>query len=136
MATMDRRRFLRQGAMAGGSLAALGPLAAYYAKSADGAVMAADGYGPLVVARTPLSRQALAGVTIAVPGTLTSAFLALRLYLGRDFQHRVVPFDRILDVVALGGADAGLVIPAGQLTNGTVTRVARRFGFWEDVEVG
>ena len=51
-------------------------------------------------------------------GTLTSAVLALRLYLGREFEHRVVPFDRILDVVAEGGADAGLVIHEGQLTYG------------------
>ena len=48
MATMDRRSFLRQSAIAGGSLAALGPLAAYYAKSASGAVLATEGYGPLV----------------------------------------------------------------------------------------
>jgi 1,4-dihydroxy-6-naphthoate synthase len=58
----------------------------------------------------------LATVDVAVPGTMTSAFLALRLCLGRDFEHTVVPFDRILDVVENGEADAGLIIHEGQLT--------------------
>jgi 1,4-dihydroxy-6-naphthoate synthase len=77
-----------------------------------------DGYGPMVVAREPLSLDELGGKTIAVPGTLTSAFLALRLCLGREFEYRVVPFDRILDVVRDGEVDAGLVIHEGQLTYG------------------
>jgi 1,4-dihydroxy-6-naphthoate synthase len=75
-----------------------------------------DGYGPCVVARTPLTLADLASVKVAVPGTMTSAFLALRLCLGHDFEHVVVPFDRILDVVENGEADAGLVIHEGQLT--------------------
>jgi 1,4-dihydroxy-6-naphthoate synthase len=63
----------------------------------------------------------LEGKTIAVPGTLTSAFLALRLWLGRDFEHVVVPFDEIIPVVARGEyqgrkIDAGLIIHEGQLT--------------------
>jgi 1,4-dihydroxy-6-naphthoate synthase len=52
---------------------------------------------------------------IAVPGKMTSAFLALQLYLG-DFKHVVVPFDQIFDAVANGKADAGLIIHEGQLT--------------------
>ena len=71
------------------------------------------GYGPIVVGREPV---ALDEVEIVVPGTMTTAFLALRLYLGRDFRYRVVPFDRILEEVASGDADAGLLIHEGQLT--------------------
>lgn len=77
-----------------------------------------DGYGPRIVAREPLSPQRLAGLTIAIPGTLTSAFLALQLYLGRPFEFRLTPFDRILEAVRDGEADAGLVIHEGQLTYG------------------
>ena len=49
---------------------------------------------------------------IAVPGTLTTAFLTLRLLLGREFTYEVLPFDQILGAVAEGRYDAGLIIPA------------------------
>ena len=62
---------------------------------------------------TPASK---AEATIAVPGTLTSAFLALQLAAGTELTTTVVPFDQILDVVVDGKADAGLVIHEGQLT--------------------
>lgn len=76
-----------------------------------------DGYGPLVVTREPQSVESLKGATIAVPGEMTTAFLAMNLLLGRgSFDHRVVMFDKILDDVATGKADAGLVIHEGQLT--------------------
>ena len=74
-----------------------------------------SGYGPIVVAREPLSRERLREIEIAVPGTMTTAFLALRLCVG-DFRYRVVPFDEILDEVKGGRADAGLLIHEGQLT--------------------
>ena len=74
-----------------------------------------SGYGPIVVAREPLTKDALRKAHIAVPGRMTTAFLVLRLYLG-DFDNHVVPFDRVLDEVVLGRADAGLVIHEGQLT--------------------
>jgi 1,4-dihydroxy-6-naphthoate synthase len=74
-----------------------------------------SGYGPIVVAREPVS---LAEVEIAVPGTMTTAFLALRLAIG-DFRYREVPFDQILDEVVEGRADAGLLIHEGQLTYAT-----------------
>jgi 1,4-dihydroxy-6-naphthoate synthase len=74
-----------------------------------------SGYGPIVVAREPLSDDDLRQIEIAVPGRLTTAFLALRLYLG-DFPYREVAFDRILDEVRDGRADAGLLIHEGQLT--------------------
>ena len=77
-----------------------------------------DGYGPRIVCREALSPDRLADQVFAVPGTLTSAFLALQLFLGKPFEYRVVPFDRILETVRDGEADAGLVIHEGQLTYG------------------
>lgn len=78
-----------------------------------------DGYGPIVIEqiRNPKSeiRDYLRDTLIAVPGTMTSAFLALKLYLG-EFKHIVVPFDQIFDAVSNGKADAGLIIHEGQLT--------------------
>lgn len=74
------------------------------------------GYGPVVVALRPLTPQELRTTEIVVPGTLTTAYLVLRLALGDDFAHRSLPFDRILDEVAEGRAAAGLVLHEGQLT--------------------
>jgi 1,4-dihydroxy-6-naphthoate synthase len=83
-----------------------------------------DGYGPVVVRKRRKSkastsddgiRKLLGDRVIAVPGKLTSAFLALQLFLG-EFEDIVVPFDRIFDVVENGRADAGLIIHEGQLT--------------------
>jgi 1,4-dihydroxy-6-naphthoate synthase len=75
-----------------------------------------DGYGPMIVAPNESSLGELREQTIAIPGTMTSAFLALQLYLGPDFRHVVVPFDHIFDAVKQGRADAGLIIHEGQLT--------------------
>jgi 5,8-dihydroxy-2-naphthoate synthase len=74
-----------------------------------------SGYGPVVVSRRRLTRDQLRESEIAVPGRMTTAFLVLRLYLG-DFRFREVPFDRIIEEVKSGGADAGLLIHEGQLT--------------------
>jgi 1,4-dihydroxy-6-naphthoate synthase len=74
-----------------------------------------SGYGPVVVARERLTKEQLRRCDIAVPGRMTTAFLVLRLYLG-DFEFHEVPFDRVLEDVVLGRADAGLVIHEGQLT--------------------
>jgi 1,4-dihydroxy-6-naphthoate synthase len=74
-----------------------------------------SGYGPIVVAREPLSLVDLREVEIVVPGELTTAFRVLGMALGA-FTHRVLPFDRILDEVAGGNAEAGLLIHEGQLT--------------------
>ncbi len=76
-----------------------------------------DGYGPLVVAREPHDPSEIARMTVAVPGKLTSAYLALQLF-APGVATRVVPFDRILDEVREGRAEAGLVIHEGQLTYG------------------
>ena len=78
-----------------------------------------DGYGPLLVARESLSRAEVARQRIAVPGTLTSAFLALQLWLSKpaaDLDHIVVPFDQIFNAVRSGAAAVGLIIHEGQLT--------------------
>jgi 1,4-dihydroxy-6-naphthoate synthase len=73
-----------------------------------------SGYGPIVVARGQLTRGELRTIEIAVPGTMTTAFLVLRMVLG-EFSYRVVPFDDILDEVKSGSAEAGLLIHEGQL---------------------
>ncbi|HWS54886.1 MAG TPA: MqnA/MqnD/SBP family protein [Pyrinomonadaceae bacterium] len=73
-----------------------------------------EGYGPIVVAREPHRVEDLARLKVAVPGELTSAFLALKI-LCPDFAHVVVPFDQIIDAVVAGRADAGLLIHEGQL---------------------
>ena len=66
-----------------------------------------------------MSVEQLAGKRIAIPGTLTSAWLALQLLVGKEPDHVVVPFDRILEAVRKGEADAGLIIHEGQLTYGS-----------------
>ena len=73
-------------------------------------------------------REWLRSCVIAVPGRMTSAFLALQLYLG-DFKHVVIPFDQIFDAVKGGRADAGLIIHEGQLTYA-------RSGFQKIVDLG
>jgi 1,4-dihydroxy-6-naphthoate synthase len=100
-----------------------------------------DGYGPILVRKIPKTkaqipnpnqhadlRESLRGYVIAVPGKMTSAFLALQLYLG-DFKHIVVPFDRIFEAVKDGRADAGLIIHEGQLTYA-------RSGFQKVIDLG
>jgi 1,4-dihydroxy-6-naphthoate synthase len=89
-----------------------------YAILPHGASMG-TGYGPVVVAREPLARNDLAHGEIAVPGRMTTAFLVLRLCLGRDFRFRECPFDEIAEEVKTGRARAGLLIHEGQLTYGS-----------------
>ncbi len=76
-----------------------------------------DKYGPLVVSKEPMQREALAGKKIAIPGEMTTAYLTLRL-CQPDFDPEVVQFDQILPYVQEGNADAGLIIHEGQLTYG------------------
>ena len=73
-----------------------------------------DNYGPILVGRRPASAAEISQLKIAVPGTLTSAFLALRIF-NQDFKYEVVPFDKIMDAVQSGRCDAGLLIHEGQL---------------------
>ena len=76
-----------------------------------------NGYGPIVVAASDMAPDALAGKRVAVPGLLTTAYLALKLY-EPAIEPVVREFDRILDSVASGEVDAGVVIHEGQLTYG------------------
>lgn len=85
-----------------------------YALLSSGASMG-DNYGPMVVAREYFNLSELKNKKIAVPGTLTSAFLALRLF-EPDVNYTVIPFDKIIDAVKNGEVDAGLIIHEGQLT--------------------
>lgn len=87
-----------------------------------------DGYGPMVVALSAMTAADLQGKRIAVPGKLTTAYLTLRL-MQPDFEAVVVPFDKILDAVRDGSADAGLVIHEAQLTH-------KRSGFQTIVDLG
>ncbi|HEX8733726.1 MAG TPA: MqnA/MqnD/SBP family protein [Pyrinomonadaceae bacterium] len=73
-----------------------------------------DKYGPILVSKEPRKAEDISKMKIAVPGELTSAFLALRIY-NQDFEYTVVPFDQIIDAVKRGKADAGLLIHEGQL---------------------
>jgi 1,4-dihydroxy-6-naphthoate synthase len=74
-----------------------------------------DRYGPMAVAREPLSQDELRGKKIAIPGTMTTACLTMRLFQP-DFEAIEVPFDRIMSAVKDGSVDAGLIIHEGQLT--------------------
>src|SRR5436309_3025468 len=97
------------------SLATLPRVADRYVLLPHGASMG-SGYGPVVVARDALSIDDLQETEIAVPGELTTAYMVLRMVLGGDFPHRVLPFDEILPAVARGDVPAGLLIHEGQLT--------------------
>ncbi len=88
-----------------------------------------DGYGPMLVTAGDADMRDLRDKTIAVPGKMTSAFLALQLLLGAEFRHVVVPFDEIFDAVKSGRADLGLIIHEGQLTY-------ERVGFRKLVDLG
>jgi 1,4-dihydroxy-6-naphthoate synthase len=80
-----------------------------------------DGYGPMIVAKRPISAEELKEMRIAIPGLMTSAFLQLQLYFLDQYgdvkpQYEVVPFDEIIPAVLEGRFDAGLIIHEGQLT--------------------
>jgi len=104
-----------------------------YALLPSGASMG-DGYGPMLVAKQKLGRDEIARKTIAVPGTMTSAFLALQLWLGKpakELSYVVVPFDQVFQAVKSGAADVGLVIHEGQLTYANEGLVAcEDLGVW------
>lgn len=113
--TLNRRALRGELEVTAVSIHAYAHLLDKYALLPSGCSMG-DRYGPMVVARKPLTIAELSSARIAVPGTLTTAFLALRLLLPGGFAHEVLPFDQILDAVAAGRFDAGLIIHEGQLT--------------------
>ncbi len=104
-----------------------------YALLPSGASMG-DGYGPMLVSKQRFSKEEILGKKIAVPGTMTSAFLALQLWLGKpakDFNYIVVPFDQIFQAVRSGQADVGLIIHEGQLTyQNEGLQVCEDLGVW------
>jgi 1,4-dihydroxy-6-naphthoate synthase len=110
--TLNRAAFDGKYEVTAVSFHAYAHLADKYVLLPHGASMG-DNYGPIVVARE--AGGGVQGRKIAIPGTLTTAYLALRLY-EPDFEYVVVPFDQIEDFVAQGKADAGLLIHEGQLT--------------------
>jgi 1,4-dihydroxy-6-naphthoate synthase len=111
--TLNRAAFEGKYEVTAVSFHAFAHLLDKYALLPHGASMG-DNYGPIVVARDAGVTE-VKGRTIAIPGTLTTAYLALQLY-EKDFTHVVVPFDQIEQFVADGNADAGLLIHEGQLT--------------------
>jgi 1,4-dihydroxy-6-naphthoate synthase len=113
--TLNRRALRGELDLTAVSIHAYAHLLDRYALLPSGCSMG-DRYGPMVVARRPLTAEQLHTARIAVPGTLTTAFLTLRLLLPEGFTYEVVPFDEILGVVAAGRFDAGLIIHEGQLT--------------------
>ncbi len=113
--TLNRRALRGELEVTAVSIHAYAHLLDKYALLPSGCSMG-DRYGPMVVARKPMTIEELSRCTIAVPGTLTTAFLALRLLLPGGFQHEVIPFDEIIDAVAKDRFDAGLIIHEGQLT--------------------
>jgi 1,4-dihydroxy-6-naphthoate synthase len=112
--TLNERAFRGEYEVTAVSFHAYAYLADRYALLPHGASMG-DGYGPMIVARAPLSPEALRGKRIAVPGRLTTAALALDLWCP-GLDQTVVPFDQIPDAVLANRVDAGLIIHEGQVT--------------------
>src|SRR3982751_3843026 len=113
--TLNRRAMRGELEVSAVSIHAYAHLLDKYALLPSGCSMG-DKYGPMVVARRPMAVEDLKKVKIAVPGTMTTAFLTLRLLLPGGFEYDVVPFDQIIDAVASGKYEAGLIIHEGQLT--------------------
>jgi len=118
--TLNHRAFQGDLELTALSLHAYAYLDDKYLLCTSGASMG-DRYGPMLVARQAAPVEAFRQQTIAVPGTLTTAYLALRLCLNADFPYVVVPFDQILEATVAGWyegqpIDAGLIIHEGQLT--------------------
>lgn len=100
------------------SIHAYAYVSSQYALLPSGASMG-DGYGPMLVSKQAFTKAEIARKKIAVPGTMTSAFLALQLWIGKpanELNFVVVPFDQIFQTVRSGGAEVGLIIHEGQLT--------------------
>src|SRR5215471_12515010 len=112
--TLNRRALRGELEVTAVSIHAYAHLLDKYALLPSGCSMG-DKYGPMVVARRPMTVEELKRVKIVIPGTMTTAFLTLRLLLG-EFEYDVLPFDEIMNAVAAGKYGAGLIIHEGQLT--------------------
>jgi len=115
--TLNRRALSGELEVSAVSIHAFAHLADRYALLASGSSMG-DKYGPTLITREPRTLEELRGRTIAVPGKLTTAYLALQLCLGKDVPTTVLPFDQILPAVAEGRVEAGVIIHEGQLYYG------------------
>lgn len=113
--TLNRRALRGELEVTAISIHAYAALLDKYALLPSGCSMG-DRYGPMVVASRPLTVEQLRTIKVAIPGTMTTAFLALRLLLPEGFGFEVVPFDEIIPAVASGRFEAGLIIHEGQLT--------------------
>lgn len=113
--TLNRRALKGELEVSAVSIHAYAFLLDKYALLPSGCSMG-DKYGPMIVARRPMKVNDLKSIKIAVPGTMTTAFLTLRLLLPEKFEYEVIPFDEIIPAVASGKFDAGLIIHEGQLT--------------------
>ena len=113
--SLNRRALKGELEVSAVSIHAYAYLTARYALLASGSSMG-DRYGPRLVAREAFAREDLKGKKVAVPGEWTTAFLALKLY-EPEVEHVVIPFDEIMEYVARGEADVGLLIHEGQLTH-------------------
>ncbi len=139
--TLNQRAFRQELELTAVSIHAYAYLHQAYILCPCGASMG-DNYGPMVVSRQEVATRDIASLTIAVPGKLTSAFLALRLYLGSDFSYELVPFDRIPAAVTEGSwegkrIDAGLLIHEGQLTYANQgLKLVVELGEWWMAETG
>ncbi|TWT99356.1 1,4-dihydroxy-6-naphtoate synthase [Botrimarina colliarenosi] len=139
--TLNQRAFSGELELTAVSIHAYAFLQDKYLLCNSGASMG-DGYGPMVVAPEKYSIEDLKGKRIAIPGKLTSATLALRLFLGQDFDHVLVPFDQIIPAVVAGEfegqpVDAGLLIHEGQLTYGDQNlQLIVDLGVWWGAETG
>lgn len=134
--TLNRRALRGELEVSAVSLHAYAYLSDKYALLPTGCSMG-DKYGPMVVARQPFQVADLRGKKIAVPGTLTTAFLGLRLLLGQEFPYDVVPFDEIIPAVASGRYEAGLIIHEGQLTfQNQGLHLVVDLGQWWDARTG
>jgi 1,4-dihydroxy-6-naphthoate synthase len=134
--TLNRRAMKGELEVSAVSIHAYAHLLNKYALLPTGCSMG-DKYGPMVVARKAMSIDELKKVKIAVPGTMTTAFLTLRLLLPSGFEYDVVPFDEIIGVVASGKFDAGLIIHEGQLTfQNQGLRLVVDLGVWWQEKTG
>lgn len=133
--TLNKRALKGELEVTAASIHAYAFLADRYALLPHGASMG-EGYGPRLVARAPLSREELRTRVVAVPGLMTSAYLALQLYVP-GVKTVVVSFDEILERVAAGEFDVGLLIHEGQLTyQDAGLHLIRDLGEWWGEETG